>query len=309
MASGIAALSAGIDLPDDATAASVARNWVGDALTSLGRADLVESAKLSTSEIVTNAIIHSLPPITIRLRGTKEQPRIEILDSSSLPPLVDLDIDEDLSTYGRGLTIVAATSAHWGWDRDGTQGGKTVWFVPSNEYKEAARALAGPLEGISPMDASIDGAVEVTFENLPVEKVRTMRRQFSELRRDLRLLILAHPRTFPGAALYMKMHNDLELSRRSAIGADAMETALMSGASNVDVTLHYPPEAVGVAYRVLGLIGMVDDAVPESVLLVDRPDPASTAVLIWTLRNIIDQAEGGEPLPWSDDMVRETRSA
>ncbi len=114
--------------------AAQARRWVADVCAELGRDDLRENAELAMSEVVTNAILHGEGPITVRLRGTRDHPRVEVRDASPEPPALTSDdaipdfIDE-LPTFGRGLAIVASFSEAWGAERDGD--GKLVWFVPA----------------------------------------------------------------------------------------------------------------------------------------------------------------------------------
>ena len=59
-----------------------ARRWVGELCTEIGRPELAECAQLGVSELVTNALLHGEPPITVRMRGTAEHPRVEVRDSS-----------------------------------------------------------------------------------------------------------------------------------------------------------------------------------------------------------------------------------
>ena len=66
--------------------ATQARRWVAAACDEIGRSDLRESAELALSEVVTNAILHGRPPVTVRLRGTRNHPRVEVRDTSPEAP-------------------------------------------------------------------------------------------------------------------------------------------------------------------------------------------------------------------------------
>src|SRR3954471_19344489 len=66
--------------------ATQARRWVSGVCEEIGRSDLVENAALAMSEVVTNAILHGRPPVTVRLRGTRDHPRVEVRDESPDPP-------------------------------------------------------------------------------------------------------------------------------------------------------------------------------------------------------------------------------
>ena len=79
-----------LTLPATPRAVRLAREWVHKVLTELGRPELVDSAELGVSELVTNAMLHSMPPVVVRVRGTREHPRVEVADRSLVPPrLID----------------------------------------------------------------------------------------------------------------------------------------------------------------------------------------------------------------------------
>src|SRR5918999_838101 len=114
-----------------------ARRWVVSTCTDIGRGDLVECAELGSSELVTNALLHGTPPISIRVRGTREHPRVEVRDTSieppELPTTTDVRDEADLLlTFGRGLSIVARAADAWGVDVE--EDGKTVWFAPARAF-------------------------------------------------------------------------------------------------------------------------------------------------------------------------------
>ena len=92
-----------------------ARRWVVDTCHDIGRDDLVECAELGVSELVTNALLHGAPPLTVRVRGTREHPRVEVRDGSTEVPVTaraprPTEDDDLLLTFGRGLSIVARCS-------------------------------------------------------------------------------------------------------------------------------------------------------------------------------------------------------
>ncbi|MER5542340.1 ATP-binding protein [Streptomyces sp. NPDC001118] len=76
---------------------------------------IVEDALLVVSELVTNAIVHALPPAILRLSWVPgEGARIEVTDAgptlSAGRSLADIDPDE----HGRGETIVHALATRHG---------------------------------------------------------------------------------------------------------------------------------------------------------------------------------------------------
>jgi hypothetical protein len=95
-----------------------------------------ESTGLLVSELVTNAIQISClaepdAPVRLWLVSDRAQVVIFVWDASPLPPLPS-DVGEDAES-GRGLLIVQAVSARWGWDFPPSMGGKVVWAVAGPE--------------------------------------------------------------------------------------------------------------------------------------------------------------------------------
>jgi anti-sigma regulatory factor (Ser/Thr protein kinase) len=90
---------------------------------------LADDAALIVSELVTNAadasvVLPERPPITLRLLASEKFLAIEVWDQSPLD-LEPREADAD-GECGRGLTVVAALSDRWGWERTGYHR-KVVW--------------------------------------------------------------------------------------------------------------------------------------------------------------------------------------
>jgi anti-sigma regulatory factor (Ser/Thr protein kinase) len=95
-----------------------------------------ESTGLLVSELVTNAIQISRvaeqdAPVRLWLVSDRTQVVIFVWDASPLPPLPG-DVGEEAES-GRGLLIVQAVSARWGWDFPPGMGGKVVWAVADSK--------------------------------------------------------------------------------------------------------------------------------------------------------------------------------
>lgn len=91
------------------------------------------NTELLVGELVTNAVQISRAtgqdaPVRLCLVSDKTQVVIWVWDASPLPP-VRADTGSDAET-GRGLMLVQAISARWGWDFPQDMGGKVVWAVP-----------------------------------------------------------------------------------------------------------------------------------------------------------------------------------
>lgn len=120
----------GCTVEGDPRAVGTARRFLRHALAAQGLdEELVDTAVLCLSEIVTNAVIHTHAPSELRVtlddgvltivlrdqgshRGDRPGPRSE---------------DDPLRVHGRGLQLLAALAARWGSELDSV--GTTVWFV------------------------------------------------------------------------------------------------------------------------------------------------------------------------------------
>ncbi|WP_203840868.1 ATP-binding protein [Winogradskya humida] len=115
-----------LTLPDDSGAGAAGREFVTAQLTRWRLPpDTVDIAVLLTSELVANAVKHAPPPGDLTLALADEFVRVEVGDSSSLPPAVAEQQPRALG--GRGLLLVEALAARWGWRQEAQ--GKVVWFT------------------------------------------------------------------------------------------------------------------------------------------------------------------------------------
>jgi anti-sigma regulatory factor (Ser/Thr protein kinase) len=122
-------------LPSIPESVRVARLHVRTALSFYGLADYAEDAEIITSELVTNAVQHvrgdGTETIGITLARTWNPPAVSVVVSDSSPDgpcRCDPPADGE---QGRGLRIVEALSAHWGWHPQ--DGGKAVFAILARE--------------------------------------------------------------------------------------------------------------------------------------------------------------------------------
>lgn len=110
------------------TAVPISRALVRLSLTRWGFRELIDDAELLVSELTTNAIraaSTTVPLIRVAIKLTLTTVRLNVWDNSEDAPLpVRPDAAEE---GGRGLMLVDAISADWGWTPLGRVGGKVVW--------------------------------------------------------------------------------------------------------------------------------------------------------------------------------------
>ncbi|WP_455771006.1 SpoIIE family protein phosphatase [Streptomyces erythrochromogenes] len=110
------------DLPSDPAAVADARDKVSRRLADWGLHDVVFTAELVVSELVTNAIRYGTPPIQLRL--IRDTVLIcEVSDGSSTAP--HMRRARMFDEGGRGLLLVAQFAERWGTRH--RAGGKSIW--------------------------------------------------------------------------------------------------------------------------------------------------------------------------------------
>jgi anti-sigma regulatory factor (Ser/Thr protein kinase) len=128
-----------------------AREFAGQTLGGWGLLALAEDTTVIVSELVTNALVHGCD-LSAAMSGQVElflwcqagQMVCAVTDPGPAPPvLVSPDL---LAEAGRGLQVVQALSATWGWTRLGGCR-KAVWAALRVPGAEAAGEWRGPAAG------------------------------------------------------------------------------------------------------------------------------------------------------------------
>jgi hypothetical protein len=112
-------------------AARHGRDVITDACLRWNEPDLVGPAALVASELVTNAAVHAHTMMTLQVRLRPCHLRIAVFDGSTLPAVASPAAPA--SNRGRGLHLVDAVSAAWGWTP--RPGGKVVWAALARQAR------------------------------------------------------------------------------------------------------------------------------------------------------------------------------
>ncbi|MEU9353177.1 ATP-binding protein [Streptomyces griseoloalbus] len=109
----------------DLRAVPESRRALRELLRHWGTPERSEVAELLTSELVTNALVHTdheaVLTATVGPRGL----RVEVRDFVAREPRPRMPCADD-GTHGRGLVLVESLADEWGVSRHGV--GKSVWF-------------------------------------------------------------------------------------------------------------------------------------------------------------------------------------
>lgn len=120
------------------TSGSAARQFVRTHLLAAGLGDLVETAELLVTELVSNVLVHTEEQPLVRLRVDDGGVRVAVEDDCRAVPVGGvLDVQ---AACGRGLVLVDALVHRWGVTRLRGEG-KAVWFELVRGQHAAAEDL------------------------------------------------------------------------------------------------------------------------------------------------------------------------
>ncbi|VXC45077.1 ATP-binding protein [Nocardioides sp. AX2bis] len=295
-----------------------ARRWVVRRCRDLGRPELAECAEVGVSELVSNALLHGSTPIQVGMAGTTAHPRVEVRDASTDAPRIggaevtllgSLD-DDALLTFGRGLGIVARVSRAWGADID--DDGKVVWFEPAEDVEDVATegvvtGLAGQAERRRALDRA--GVRTFVLHGVPLRLHVAFVRHYRELRREVRLLALAHATTYPLARDLSELFTALDapaydgLLLAVADIADAADAAVHdhTGADTaVDLRVDLTREGAAELGRLAELLEAADVFCREERLLSLARDREQRRFQRWFLEELEAQGAGAAARRWDE---------
>ncbi len=286
-----------------------ARQWVVEQIHRLGRPDLAETTELGVSELVTNAMLHGVGPIEVRVRGTRLHPRVEVRDASSEQPEMptprrsvldpaELTEDDLLVTVGRGLDIVARCAEAWGAEIE--DAGKVVWFAPALELADVGvpGAVTGQLDRIT-RSARADSS-EFHLLRVPVTALRSFQRHYQELQREVRLLALTHEAEYPLAKTLSDLFASMQRELRDGLHLGGSDRLRPRADGTVDLTVRTSPGAADAMGRFVELLDFADEFCRRERMLSLARTPEQRAFQTWFLSEFAHQRAGRPPAAWHD---------
>ncbi len=268
---------------------------------------LVDDAALVVTELLTNAVLHGAPPVTLRVRQLDHGVRVEVEDSGRNMPVTVRHSTEAMT--GRGLPLVAALSASWGVEAN-RRGGKAVWAELTPESAETM-----PADNLPDVDLDALLAAWPTDDDSDRETHYTVR--LGAVPTDLLLAAKAHidnvVREFTLARSDSKS-TDPEIRRhftelvetvtrgfadaRAAIKRQAVEAAAR-GDVQTELVLTLPLSAAGAGEQYLAALDEADGYARAARLLTLASPPAHRVFRQWYVQSLVNQlraqARGEEP--------------
>lgn len=276
-------------LEADPACAVRARRFAVGALKRWGLDRFDQAVALCTTELATNAVLHSRRPFTVAIRPAASGVRIDLQDERPdlLPQLFPFEMDPLASgTTGRGLRVVASLAARWGFFT--TEEAKTVWV----ELQDGeADSPAAPTIQLTERPVR-QGGRPLTLIGLPVKAALASGVQVDDLVRELQLQ--------PDLLKTEERQVFDELLEKSAparlAGRHAAFRAAAGGLDRFDLDLLV--DATEVA-AVAGLGRFLDELAERADLYAGHVGPEVTRMRAWLPAEAQAQLiEGREPKPY-----------
>src|SRR4029079_2877946 len=109
--------------------------------------------------------------------------------------------------------------------------------------------------------------VRVTILDVPLALYVGFQQHFRELRREVRLLALAHQSDYPLAKSLSDLFSSLDRQLREGIGVEQIDDALSQGMESTDLVVHMPRATATTLMRFVELLDLADEFCREERLL------------------------------------------
>jgi len=271
-----------ITLASDPASARAARQHVARVLEAGPLSDLVDTASLLVSEIVTNALLHAGTEIELSCTVERGSLCVQVRDSSTVAP--SPRHYETAAMTGRGLGMVELLATEWGVDAD--ERGKTVWFLLMGPDAEPVHRDEAPEQ------AGTGTPFEVRLANLPPALVIATIQYGDALLREHALLTIGSGAGTETAEAWQTPSLDLGPLLGQA------EQALRAGRAAIDLVLALPEGAGPAAGKRLALVDEADRLAQDGELLTPGAAPEIRACRHWLYGQIGSQASGAPPVAW-----------
>ena len=285
--------------PPRPTSVGEARRMIREGLVEAGREDLLETAELLVSEIVTNALVHAGTYIDVAFTFVGGGLRVEVADGSPHPPTVR-GYGPSAGT-GRGLMLLEQRVDDWGVLPG--EAGKTVWFQLAAGGGPAAHA-----EGPFPAPRATDGTLAVQLIDVPLLLHEAWRQHAESLLREYLLAsldedsvddpITAHAAASDAIAL---LSEHIPPSGLAEDPDEVLVTATEPLVTSPLVELPIPVGSVPHFATLERLIVTALDMAEGGLLLTPPTQPEVQGLRAWLCGQVLAQSEGASPQPWSSD--------
>ena len=254
---------------------------------------------MGTAELVANAILHGVAPISVRVRGTSHAPagrgprRLAHRPPSRRRQAADPE--DFLATFGRGLSMVAMSAVVWGASIENR--GKVVWFEPAaglGDHDTAEPVFDSTVD--TDVQPRSDQAVAVTLLGLDVGAGHRAR---PPVRRPAPRAAPAGrrpPGRLPARRQPVGRCSPATSASCRARRSFAVKRARRAGLATIDLDVKVEPEAAPILTTMLEMFDLADAFCKAERLLSLQRTPEQRAFHVWYLTEFIRQIDGEPPI-------------
>jgi PAS domain S-box-containing protein len=292
-------------LPPRPSSVAEARQLVRALLADAHRDDMVETAVLLVSEIVTNALLHAGTAIDVSASMGDTGLRVEVGDGSLHLPM--RRNYAATSGTGRGLRLLEEMVDEWGVSR--RRHGKTVWFRLSgtDDHHEGSHQRQPTGRSRAPREV-----IDVDLRNMPLLLHAAWREHAEALLREYLLASLDTSGDRAGSPDPIQVHADatdaLALIEEHVprIDIELGPERLMSELTEPQITapsVRVPVPSVSLHhFETLGeTIEAALDMSDRGLILTPSTQPEIRQFRKWLCSEVAAQADGAAPNPWRPD--------
>ena len=304
-----------VSLPADGRAARLARSAVRERLRTWDLDDLLDTAVLLTSEVVTNVIVHTASAPSLGVAQDRGGVRVTVVDGSPSPPV--LRRHSPTAPTGRGVQMLRDLADDWGWERVGV--GKAVWFVlrggqqawdgraaqPAADQAVAAAAAASPLGRYGGTGDGAAALVTVELLGVPVRVLAAAREHHDGLLREFRLLAMSGALSgpaVPGRLVELTKALGVRHAAAAARPDRDFDRAVEQGLDTVDLVYRVPPGVADGARELEALMAEADEFCRAARLMAPARDPVIARFGKWYVDQFVDQVAGRRPARWDGPL-------
>jgi hypothetical protein len=228
--------------------------------------------------VVSNALLHGLPPVNLLARLTGDALRVEVADGHTARGSPQLPSAS--ATSGRGLAIVDTVVDRWGFES--RRGGKAMWM----EFDLAST------------DGDHEEALPVRLLRVPIDTYLRGQEHLESTLHELRVIATSDPDAFAAieSATVLPLRTAMDAFRgaRETGRAEALAAA-SAGEHLVDFTWHLTPEAAEASQVWAAGVAELDALAGNGTLLTPPADPDVARFRQWLSAEIATQLRDGAP--------------
>ncbi len=290
-------------LPAHPASVGQARSLVRDLLIEAERPELVESAVLLVSEIVTNALLHAGTPIHVSAWLEGRALSVEVSDGSQHLP-VRRRYAPTAGT-GRGMLMLEEMVDEWGVSRHGQ--GKTVWFHLTSPGRNGERV---ELQEAGETRRTAGETTTVELLDMPLLLHAAWREHAEALLREYLLAMLEddsgidaiqmHADATDAIALLEEQIPHVEVAMSpDQLMVEATEPRVSSSALRIDVPVASLPH-----FQTLSdAIEAARELARRGRILTPPTQPEVRLFRQWLCAEVLEQPTGRAPRAWTVDTV------